>query len=164
MTDLIEKVIDQVAGSMAIEGFILAEEDKERIRRVAADPSCTDAIMQDLILKHTSTEQLDRQLQELLSAELTDLVAEQVRKILKELRSREPEPTPAELQAMWPTYMRLTYPEPILDPATGTMLQPSCHGKECLGNGTWLGYECCCDECDYYLDCFPPFAPMTNDQ
>ena len=24
----------------------------------------------------------------------------------------------------------------------------------CLGNGK-QGYECCCDECDYYLLCFP---------
>ena len=24
----------------------------------------------------------------------------------------------------------------------------------CLGNGK-QGFECCCDECDYYLLCFP---------
>ena len=24
----------------------------------------------------------------------------------------------------------------------------------CLGNGE-QGFECCCDECDYYLLCFP---------
>ena len=24
----------------------------------------------------------------------------------------------------------------------------------CLGNGEY-GFECCCDECDYYLLCFP---------
>jgi len=24
----------------------------------------------------------------------------------------------------------------------------------CLGNGEG-GFECCCDECDYYLLCFP---------
>ena len=24
----------------------------------------------------------------------------------------------------------------------------------CLGNGRH-GFECCCDECDYYLVCFP---------
>ena len=24
----------------------------------------------------------------------------------------------------------------------------------CLGNGE-QGYECCCDECDYFLFCFP---------
>ena len=26
----------------------------------------------------------------------------------------------------------------------------------CLGNGK-QGFECCCDECDYYLLCFPEF-------
>ena len=34
-------------------------------------------------------------------------------------------------------------------------LTPSYHGKECLGNGEWPGYECQCDECDFYLACFP---------
>ena len=28
----------------------------------------------------------------------------------------------------------------------------------CLGNGE-QGFECCCDECDYYLLCFPEFNP-----
>ena len=38
---------------------------------------------------------------------------------------------------------------------TGVELTP---GKPavCLGNGE-LGFECCCDECDYYLLCFPEF-------
>ena len=26
----------------------------------------------------------------------------------------------------------------------------------CLGNGE-KGFECCCDECDYFLLCFPEF-------
>ena len=26
----------------------------------------------------------------------------------------------------------------------------------CLGNGE-QGFECCCDECDYFLLCFPEF-------
>lgn len=38
---------------------------------------------------------------------------------------------------------------------TGIKLTPSPYGRECLGNGEWPGYECCCDECDYYLVCFP---------
>ena len=33
----------------------------------------------------------------------------------------------------------------------------------CLGNGE-LGYECCCDECDYYLFCFPEFDPMNKEE
>ena len=28
--------------------------------------------------------------------------------------------------------------------------------KSCLGNGK-QGFECCCDECDYFLLCFPEF-------
>ena len=43
----------------------------------------------------------------------------------------------------------------MIDPSTGTKLTPSFHGKECLGNGEWPGYECCCDECDWFLQCFP---------
>ena len=38
---------------------------------------------------------------------------------------------------------------------TGVEIMP---GKPtvCLGNGE-QGFECCCDECDYYLLCFPEF-------
>lgn len=32
----------------------------------------------------------------------------------------------------------------------------------CFGNGE-QGYECCCDECDYYLLCFPEFDPKTKE-
>lgn len=38
---------------------------------------------------------------------------------------------------------------------TNPPLTPSYHGEKCLGNGTHEGIECCCDECDYYLECFP---------
>ena len=31
----------------------------------------------------------------------------------------------------------------------------------CLGNGE-QGFECCCDECDYYLLCFPEFDPKKQ--
>ena len=31
----------------------------------------------------------------------------------------------------------------------------------CLGNGE-QGFECSCDECDYFLLCFPEFA--SNDE
>lgn len=51
-------------------------------------------------------------------------------------------------------YKRLHTPEQLLDP-TGVKLTPSWHGKECLGSGDWLGYECCCDNCDHFLVCFP---------
>lgn len=61
----------------------------------------------------------------------------------------------------------------VIDPSTGTKLTPSYQGKECLGNGLWPGYECCCDECDYYLICFPEehygdrrdfWKPMVRDE
>ena len=42
-----------------------------------------------------------------------------------------------------------------IDPSTGIMLTPGNHGRDCLGNGEHPGYECCCDECDYYLLCYP---------
>ncbi len=45
-------------------------------------------------------------------------------------------------------------PKDMIDP-TGILLTPSFHGEDCLGNGDHPEYECCCDECDYYLDCFP---------
>lgn len=34
-------------------------------------------------------------------------------------------------------------------------LTPSPNGEDCLGNGLTEGVECCCDECDNYLECYP---------
>lgn len=45
----------------------------------------------------------------------------------------------------------------LIDPSTGIKLTPSYQGKDCLGNGNFPGYECCCDECDFFLTCFPDF-------
>lgn len=44
--------------------------------------------------------------------------------------------------------------EKIIDQWTGAELKP---GKpdECEGNGEHPDFEICCDECDYYLLCFP---------
>ena len=50
----------------------------------------------------------------------------------------------------------------IID-ATGTPLTPSRQGRKCLGNGEHPEYECCCDECDYYLYCFPQFDNMLKE-
>ena len=52
-------------------------------------------------------------------------------------------------------------PEKIID-ITGIELTP---GKPdvCLGNGD-QGFECCCDECDYYLLCFPDFDLINEDK
>ena len=38
---------------------------------------------------------------------------------------------------------------------TGTELTPG-EPTACLGNGE-QGFECCCDECNYFLLCFPEF-------
>ena len=32
----------------------------------------------------------------------------------------------------------------------------------CLGNGEQV-FECCCDECDYFLLCFPEFDSKSKD-
>jgi hypothetical protein len=40
-------------------------------------------------------------------------------------------------------------------------LTPSYHGEKCLGNGGHPGIECCCDNCDYYLACFPDWQEQT---
>ena len=45
---------------------------------------------------------------------------------------------------------------------TGVPLTPSFQGKKCLGNGEHKEYECCCEECDYYLGCFPQFNPKIK--
>ena len=41
----------------------------------------------------------------------------------------------------------------ILD-VTGAELTPG-DPERCQGNGKDPRFEICCDECDYYLDCFP---------
>lgn len=41
-------------------------------------------------------------------------------------------------------------------------LCPSDHGEDCLFNGDHQEYECCCDECNYYLDCFPDWKEFLE--
>lgn len=45
-------------------------------------------------------------------------------------------------------------PKIVID-ITGVELMPG-EPELCLGNGV-RGFECCCDECDYFLLCFPEF-------
>ncbi len=45
---------------------------------------------------------------------------------------------------------------------TGVELTPG-EPARCLGNGE-RGFECCCDECDYYLLCFPEFEPKSKEE
>ena len=48
--------------------------------------------------------------------------------------------------------MKRSFPKKVID-ATGVELTPG-EPAVCLGNGE-RGFECCCDECGYYLLCFP---------
>lgn len=34
-------------------------------------------------------------------------------------------------------------------------LTPSPNGEKCIGNGQNKDVECMCDECDYFLECYP---------
>lgn len=34
------------------------------------------------------------------------------------------------------------------------ILTPSPNGENCIYNGTNENYECACDECEYFLECF----------
>ena len=45
----------------------------------------------------------------------------------------------------------------IID-VTGAELKPG-EPENCQGNGEHPGFEICCDECDYFLKCFPEWAP-----
>lgn len=47
--------------------------------------------------------------------------------------------------------------EKIIDP-TGIELTPG-DPERCAGNGKEDPMTCCCDECDYYLACFPEAMP-----
>ena len=51
--------------------------------------------------------------------------------------------------------------EKVVD-ITGTELMPG-EPMVCLGNGE-QGIECCCDECDYYLLCFPEYASKIKEE
>lgn len=42
----------------------------------------------------------------------------------------------------------------LIDPYTGVLLWPG-QPDRCPGNGKNPDIECCCDECDYYLECYP---------
>ena len=43
---------------------------------------------------------------------------------------------------------------------SGVELTPG-ESAVCLGNGE-QGFECCCDECDCFLLCFPEFYPKSK--
>ena len=45
---------------------------------------------------------------------------------------------------------------------TGIELTPG-EPDACLGNGD-QGYECCCDECDFFLLCFPEYDLKSEEK
>ena len=56
-------------------------------------------------------------------------------------------------------YMRKNIQKRVID-ITGVELMLG-EPTVCLGNGE-QGFECCCDECDYYLLCFPYVDPKRK--
>jgi hypothetical protein len=52
-------------------------------------------------------------------------------------------------------------PKKVID-ITGTELAPG-EPDDCLGNGI-QGFECCCDECEYFLLCFPQFNSESKEE
>ena len=58
-------------------------------------------------------------------------------------------------------YMNKNSQEKIID-ITGIELTPG-NPIICLGNGE-QGFECCCDECDYFLLCFPEFDVQIKEE
>ncbi|WP_198343585.1 hypothetical protein [Paenibacillus senegalimassiliensis] len=53
----LEKLIEQVNGSMSIEGMPLTESDKERIRHYAGDDAKVEEAVAELVKKHTSSKE-----------------------------------------------------------------------------------------------------------
>lgn len=51
---------------------------------------------------------------------------------------------------------RAILPEADADPYTGAELHPG-RPELCQGNGEHPDYEICCDNCDYFLACFPEY-------
>ena len=65
------------------------------------------------------------------------------------------------LYAEWKCMNNNDIPKKTID-VTGVELTPG-EPDVCLGNGE-QGFECCCDECDYFLLCFPEFDPQIREQ
>lgn len=85
-----------------------------------------------------------------------------------ELKRRRGDLDTPEGQLRWKMTVEYYYPvslredEELTDPATGILLTPSWHGEKCQGNGEHPGKECCCDECDHYLACFPDWDKLAG--
>ena len=57
--------------------------------------------------------------------------------------------------------MSKNIPKKVID-ATDVELTPG-EPAVCLGNGEQC-FECCCDECNYYLLCFPEFDTKDEEE
>ena len=57
--------------------------------------------------------------------------------------------------------MNKNFQEKIID-ITGVELTPG-QPTVCLGNGE-QGFECCCDECDYLMLCFPEYGVQIKEE
>jgi len=53
MMSEIEKIINEVDSSMAMEGLPLTEEDRDRIKSCLIDPGTLDKVIAELLKKHT---------------------------------------------------------------------------------------------------------------
>lgn len=42
-------------------------------------------------------------------------------------------------------------------------LTPSPNGEKCIANGQHEGVEIACDECDFFLECFPDSQKLDNE-
>ncbi|MGN1016661.1 MAG: hypothetical protein ACI4PL_06665 [Faecousia sp.] len=42
------------------------------------------------------------------------------------------------------------------------ILTPGCCGELCRHNGNNVNYEIACDECDFYLLCYPEFNSLRK--
>lgn len=111
-------------------------------------------------VKTMTTEDLQKLLDEQLADENEDFMLFDCLFAVEELKRRRGELDTPEQQLQWKMTAEYYYPvslredEELTDPGTGILLTPSWHGENCAGNGE-QGRECCCDECEHYLACFP---------
>lgn len=61
MKDL-EKLIDEVDGSMSMEGMPLTKTDKDRIRRFAGNDELVEKTIAELVKKHTVVREYEQRL------------------------------------------------------------------------------------------------------
>lgn len=50
------------------------------------------------------------------------------------------------------------------DDAYEEILTPSFHGEKCRHNGENADFEIACDECDFYLVCFPEWETADSEE